>query len=172
MHTDSTEHLLTSLHQEWECRAQLGSADIFRFSWRVNAAAPDVQHMHTKPRSAECHGYYSSTLWILCPCLASFHFWKNAHPSAWPECCVFPLNEWLHWIYRSCAELLLLLPQHVPGALWEEFQSSMKVSIPEAVKTLSLRFIFASDNKMRTYPWITFVSAHHQKFTTPKFLSD
>uniref|UniRef100_A0A3P9M7D9 Zinc finger protein 292 n=1 Tax=Oryzias latipes TaxID=8090 RepID=A0A3P9M7D9_ORYLA len=28
----------------------------------------------------------------------------------------------------SCAELLLLLPQHVPGALWEEFQSSMKVA--------------------------------------------
>ncbi|XP_061600271.1 zinc finger protein 292a [Cololabis saira] len=28
----------------------------------------------------------------------------------------------------SCAELLLLLPQHVPGALWEEFQSSMKLA--------------------------------------------
>lgn len=42
---------------------------------------------------------------------------------------------------RSCAELLLLLPQHVPGALWEEFQSSMKVSIPRAIKRLSLRLI-------------------------------
>ncbi|XP_053191790.1 zinc finger protein 292a [Scomber japonicus] len=28
----------------------------------------------------------------------------------------------------SCAELVLLLPQHVPGALWEEFQSSMKLA--------------------------------------------
>lgn len=35
---------------------------------------------------------------------------------------------------RSCAELLLLLPQHVPGALWEEFQTSMKVSIMRVVK--------------------------------------
>ncbi len=48
------------------------------------------------------------------------------------------------WIHRSCAELLLLLPQHVPGALWEEFQSSMKVSIPTAVGGLSLRLIFAA----------------------------
>ncbi|XP_037550924.1 zinc finger protein 292a [Nematolebias whitei] len=28
----------------------------------------------------------------------------------------------------SCAELLLLMPQHIPGALWEEFQSSMKLA--------------------------------------------
>lgn len=49
---------------------------------------------------------------------------------------------------RSCAELLLLLPQHVPGALWEEFQSSMKVSIPGAVKR-SLRFIFAVIKKKK-----------------------
>ncbi|XP_074516473.1 zinc finger protein 292a [Sebastes fasciatus] len=28
----------------------------------------------------------------------------------------------------SCAELLLLMPQHVPGALWEEFQSSVKLA--------------------------------------------
>ena len=45
-------------------------------------------------------------------------------------------NKWLCWICRSCAELVLLLPQHVPGALWEEFQSSMKVSIPTAVGRL------------------------------------
>ncbi|XP_068195832.1 zinc finger protein 292a [Antennarius striatus] len=28
----------------------------------------------------------------------------------------------------SCVELLFLLPQHVPGALWEEFQSSMMLA--------------------------------------------
>ncbi|MED6260202.1 hypothetical protein ATANTOWER_007499 [Ataeniobius toweri] len=28
----------------------------------------------------------------------------------------------------SCAELLLSVPQHVPGALWEEFQSSVKLA--------------------------------------------
>ncbi|XP_068608081.1 zinc finger protein 292a [Brachionichthys hirsutus] len=28
----------------------------------------------------------------------------------------------------SCVELLFLLPQHVPGALWEEFQSSTKLA--------------------------------------------
>ncbi|XP_031695842.1 zinc finger protein 292-like [Anarrhichthys ocellatus] len=34
----------------------------------------------------------------------------------------------LCWVRRSCAELLLLMPQHVPGALWEGFQSSMKLA--------------------------------------------
>lgn len=29
---------------------------------------------------------------------------------------------------------MLLLPQHVPGALWEEFQTSMKVSIIRVAK--------------------------------------
>ncbi|TKS86679.1 Origin recognition complex subunit 3 [Collichthys lucidus] len=41
------------------------------------------------------------------------------------ECENVPLL--LEKLALSCAELLLLLPQHVPGALWEEFQSSMKV---------------------------------------------
>ncbi|XP_034015929.1 zinc finger protein 292a [Thalassophryne amazonica] len=42
------------------------------------------------------------------------------------ECENVPLL--LEKLALSCAELLLLLPQHVPGALWEEFQSSMKVA--------------------------------------------
>uniref|UniRef100_A0A3Q3FJG5 Zinc finger protein 292a n=1 Tax=Labrus bergylta TaxID=56723 RepID=A0A3Q3FJG5_9LABR len=40
------------------------------------------------------------------------------------ECENVPLL--LEKLALSCAELLLLLPQHVPIALWEEFQSSMK----------------------------------------------
>uniref|UniRef100_UPI003AAA7FBC zinc finger protein 292a n=1 Tax=Centroberyx gerrardi TaxID=166262 RepID=UPI003AAA7FBC len=40
------------------------------------------------------------------------------------ECENVPLL--LEKLALSCVELLLLLPQHVPGALWEEFQSSMK----------------------------------------------
>lgn len=76
------------------------------------------------------------TLWI--SRLVPLIFEVCAHP--WPKC-GFLTNDC--WICRSCAELLLLLPQHVPGALWEEFQSSMKVSIPRAVKRLSLRLIFA-----------------------------
>lgn len=54
-----------------------------------------------------------------------------AHP--WPKCC---FNKWLCWIHRSCAELLLSVPQHVPGALWEEFQSSVKVSILQPIRAL------------------------------------
>ncbi|XP_076021684.1 zinc finger protein 292a [Genypterus blacodes] len=42
------------------------------------------------------------------------------------ECENVPLL--LEKLSLSCAELLLLLPQHVPGALWEEFQSSMKLA--------------------------------------------
>ncbi|KAM6917619.1 zinc finger protein 292a [Lycodopsis pacificus] len=42
------------------------------------------------------------------------------------ECENVPLL--LENIALSCAELLLLMPQHVPGALWEEFQSSMKLA--------------------------------------------
>ncbi|XP_008307319.1 zinc finger protein 292a [Cynoglossus semilaevis] len=43
-----------------------------------------------------------------------------------PECENVPLL--LEKLALSCAELLLLLPHHVPGALWEEFQSSMKLA--------------------------------------------
>ncbi|KAM4541645.1 zinc finger protein 292a [Odontesthes bonariensis] len=42
------------------------------------------------------------------------------------ECENVPLL--LEKLALSCAELLLSLPQHVPGALWEEFQSSMKLA--------------------------------------------
>ncbi|XP_070698691.1 zinc finger protein 292a [Pempheris klunzingeri] len=42
------------------------------------------------------------------------------------ECENVPLL--LEKLALSCAELLLLLPEHVPGALWEEFQSSMKLA--------------------------------------------
>ncbi|XP_019940631.2 zinc finger protein 292a [Paralichthys olivaceus] len=42
------------------------------------------------------------------------------------ECENVPLL--LEKLALSCAELLLLLPHHVPGALWEEFQSSMKLA--------------------------------------------
>uniref|UniRef100_A0A672GRW5 Zinc finger protein 292a n=1 Tax=Salarias fasciatus TaxID=181472 RepID=A0A672GRW5_SALFA len=42
------------------------------------------------------------------------------------ECENVPLL--LEKLALSCAELLLLLPKHVPGALWEEFQSSMKLA--------------------------------------------
>uniref|UniRef100_A0A667WNP4 Zinc finger protein 292a n=1 Tax=Myripristis murdjan TaxID=586833 RepID=A0A667WNP4_9TELE len=42
------------------------------------------------------------------------------------ECENVPLL--LEKLALSCVELLLLLPQHVPGALWEEFQSSMKLA--------------------------------------------
>ncbi|XP_041828212.1 zinc finger protein 292a [Melanotaenia boesemani] len=42
------------------------------------------------------------------------------------ECENVPLL--LEKLALSCAELLLLLPQHVPVALWEEFQSSMKLA--------------------------------------------
>ncbi|CAB1432493.1 unnamed protein product [Pleuronectes platessa] len=42
------------------------------------------------------------------------------------ECENVPLL--LEKLALSCAELLLLLPLHVPGALWEEFQSSMKLA--------------------------------------------
>ncbi|TDG98845.1 hypothetical protein EPR50_G00205190 [Perca flavescens] len=42
------------------------------------------------------------------------------------ECENVPLL--LEKLSLSCVELLLLLPQHVPGALWEEFQSSMKLA--------------------------------------------
>ncbi|XP_026158030.1 zinc finger protein 292a [Mastacembelus armatus] len=42
------------------------------------------------------------------------------------ECENVPLL--LEKLALSCAELLLLLPQHVPGALWEGFQSSMKLA--------------------------------------------
>lgn len=34
----------------------------------------------------------------------------------------------LEKLAQSCVELLLLLPQHVPGALWEEFQTSIKLA--------------------------------------------
>uniref|UniRef100_A0A8C5N686 Zinc finger protein 292-like n=1 Tax=Gouania willdenowi TaxID=441366 RepID=A0A8C5N686_GOUWI len=50
----------------------------------------------------------------------------KATPSLSSECDNVPLL--LEKIAMSCAELLLLLPQHVPGALWEEFQSSMKLA--------------------------------------------
>uniref|UniRef100_A0A3Q3FHJ1 Zinc finger protein 292a n=1 Tax=Labrus bergylta TaxID=56723 RepID=A0A3Q3FHJ1_9LABR len=50
------------------------------------------------------------------------------------ECENVPLL--LEKLALSCAELLLLLPQHVPIALWEEFQSSMKVSIPRLLGEL------------------------------------
>uniref|UniRef100_A0A3B4ARL1 Zinc finger protein 292a n=1 Tax=Periophthalmus magnuspinnatus TaxID=409849 RepID=A0A3B4ARL1_9GOBI len=43
-----------------------------------------------------------------------------------PECENVPLL--LEKLAQSCVELLLLLPQHVPGALWEEFQSSIKMA--------------------------------------------
>lgn len=55
----------------------------------------------------------------------------NVCMNPWPKC-IF--TKWLCLLCRSCAELLLLLPQHVPGALWEEFQTSMKVSIIRVVK--------------------------------------
>ncbi|KAG7510577.1 zinc finger protein 292-like [Solea senegalensis] len=42
------------------------------------------------------------------------------------ECENVPLL--LEKLALSCAELLLLLPHNVPGALWEEFQSSMKLA--------------------------------------------
>ncbi|KAL6105559.1 znf292 [Pungitius sinensis] len=42
------------------------------------------------------------------------------------ECENVPLL--LEKLALSCAELVLLMPQHVPGALWEEFQSSMKLA--------------------------------------------
>ncbi|CAL8296238.1 unnamed protein product [Arctogadus glacialis] len=42
------------------------------------------------------------------------------------ECENVPLL--LEKLALSCVELLLLLPQHVPVALWEEFQSSMKLA--------------------------------------------
>ncbi|KAM4625980.1 zinc finger protein 292a [Polymixia lowei] len=42
------------------------------------------------------------------------------------ECDNVPLL--LEKLALSCVELLLLLPEHVPGALWEEFQSSMKLA--------------------------------------------
>ncbi|KAM3871095.1 zinc finger protein 292a [Diretmus argenteus] len=42
------------------------------------------------------------------------------------ECENVPLL--LEKLALSCVELLLLLPQYVPGALWEEFQSSMKLA--------------------------------------------
>ncbi|KAJ0062740.1 hypothetical protein NL108_004363, partial [Boleophthalmus pectinirostris] len=43
-----------------------------------------------------------------------------------PECENVPLL--LEKLAQSCVELLLLLPQHVPGALWVEFQSSIKMA--------------------------------------------
>ncbi|KAM9842727.1 zinc finger protein 292a [Aulostomus maculatus] len=48
----------------------------------------------------------------------------NAASCLSSECENVPLL--LEKLALSCAELVLLLPQHVPGALWEEFQSSMK----------------------------------------------
>ncbi|XP_017271871.1 zinc finger protein 292a [Kryptolebias marmoratus] len=42
------------------------------------------------------------------------------------ECENVPLL--LEKLAMSCAELLLLMPQRIPGALWEEFQSSMKLA--------------------------------------------
>uniref|UniRef100_A0A1A8V5Y3 Zinc finger protein 292a n=1 Tax=Nothobranchius furzeri TaxID=105023 RepID=A0A1A8V5Y3_NOTFU len=42
------------------------------------------------------------------------------------ECENVPLL--LEKLALSCAELLLSVPQHVPGALWKEFQSSMKLA--------------------------------------------
>uniref|UniRef100_A0A8C5GL12 Zinc finger protein 292-like n=1 Tax=Gouania willdenowi TaxID=441366 RepID=A0A8C5GL12_GOUWI len=60
----------------------------------------------------------------------------KATPSLSSECDNVPLL--LEKIAMSCAELLLLLPQHVPGALWEEFQSSMKVSIHSAICRFTL----------------------------------
>ncbi|KAK7904942.1 hypothetical protein WMY93_017549 [Mugilogobius chulae] len=43
-----------------------------------------------------------------------------------PECENVPLL--LEKLAQSCVELLFLLPQHVPGALWDEFQSSIKMA--------------------------------------------
>ncbi|XP_077587649.1 zinc finger protein 292a [Stigmatopora nigra] len=45
----------------------------------------------------------------------------------------------------SCAELVLLLPQHIPGALWEEFQSSMKLAhgLLQETGSAQLRPLFA-----------------------------
>ncbi|XP_061897541.1 zinc finger protein 292a [Entelurus aequoreus] len=42
------------------------------------------------------------------------------------ECENVPLL--LEKLALSCAELVLLLPENIPGALWEEFQSSMKLA--------------------------------------------
>ncbi|XP_061650855.1 zinc finger protein 292a [Phyllopteryx taeniolatus] len=50
----------------------------------------------------------------------------NATSCLSSECENVPLL--LEKLTLSCAELVLLLPQHIPGALWEEFQSSMKLA--------------------------------------------
>ncbi|KAJ4939005.1 hypothetical protein JOQ06_028468 [Pogonophryne albipinna] len=58
------------------------------------------------------------------------------------ECENVPLL--LEKLALSCAELLLLLPQHVPGALWEEFQSSMKLAHSLLLETGSTQLCLLS----------------------------
>ncbi|XP_077476908.1 zinc finger protein 292a [Stigmatopora argus] len=67
----------------------------------------------------------------------------NASSSLSSECDNVALL--LEKLTLSCAELVLLLPQHIPGALWEEFQSSMKLahSLLQETGSAQLRPLFA-----------------------------
>ncbi|XP_077396100.1 zinc finger protein 292a [Festucalex cinctus] len=67
----------------------------------------------------------------------------NATSCLSSECENVPLL--LEKLTLSCAELVLLLPQHIPGALWEEFQSSMKLahSLLQESGSAQLRPLFA-----------------------------
>nr|XP_061798823.1 zinc finger protein 292-like [Nerophis lumbriciformis] len=67
----------------------------------------------------------------------------NASSCLSSECDNVPLL--LEKLTLSCAELVLLLPQHIPGALWEEFQSSMKLahSLLQESGSAQLRPLFA-----------------------------
>nr|XP_057947068.1 zinc finger protein 292a [Doryrhamphus excisus] len=67
----------------------------------------------------------------------------NAASCLSSECENVPLL--LEKLALSCAELVLLLPQNIPGALWEEFQSSMKLahSLLQESGSAQLRPLFA-----------------------------
>ncbi|XP_049595340.1 zinc finger protein 292a [Syngnathus scovelli] len=67
----------------------------------------------------------------------------NAASCLSSECENVPLL--LEKLTLSCAELVLLLPQHIPGALWEEFKSSMKLahSLLQESGSAQLRPLFA-----------------------------
>uniref|UniRef100_A0A3Q2YEI9 Zinc finger protein 292a n=1 Tax=Hippocampus comes TaxID=109280 RepID=A0A3Q2YEI9_HIPCM len=67
----------------------------------------------------------------------------NAASCLSSECENVPLL--LEKLTLSCAELVLLLPQHIPGALWEEFRSSMKLahSLLQESGSAQLRPLFA-----------------------------
>ncbi|XP_046906689.1 zinc finger protein 292a [Hypomesus transpacificus] len=52
--------------------------------------------------------------------------YAKATPCLSSECENVPLV--LEKLTLSCVELLLLLPEHVPGVLWEDFQSSVKMA--------------------------------------------